>query len=179
MSWWMRCFISIDLPEDVKKELVKLQKKIDETGLIRGKLTEEENIHLTLKFLGEIDYDKIEEVKRRLKEIQLEKREAKLGELGVFSESYVRIIWVRLEGVDDLQKAVDSALEGVFKKEERFMSHITIARVKSVKDKKELLHILEKQSVEGKFIVDSFSLRSSELSPEGPKYTDLERYDLR
>ena len=122
MSWWMRCFISIDLPEDVKKELVKLQKKIDETGLIRGKLTEEENIHLTLKFLGEIDYDKIEEVKRRLKEIQLEKREAKLGELGVFSESYVRIIWVRLEGVDDLQKAVDSALEGVFKKEERLKS---------------------------------------------------------
>ena len=174
-----RCFISIDLPKDVIDELVKLQKDVEKTGLIRAKMTEQENIHLTLKFLGEIDDDKIDDVRRRLSSIDIKRLRAETGEIGVFSEQHIRIIWVKLNGIEELQREVDKALEGIFNKEERFMSHITIARVKSVQDKDVLLSFLKRQSVERKgFDVTSFALKLSELGPEGPKYSDIERYDL-
>ena len=53
-------------------------------------------------------------------------------------------MWVKLDYCDILQKEVDKALEGIFEKEERFMPHLTIARVKSVNNKEALSVFLEK-----------------------------------
>ena len=62
----MRIFISVEFPEEIKKELMLIQKEIDKLGLIRGKFTEPENIHLTLKFLGEISDSELRAVKDKL-----------------------------------------------------------------------------------------------------------------
>ena len=175
-----RCFIAIDLPRDAINEIKRIQKLIEKQRLFAGKFTEPENLHLTLKFLGEISDEKIEEVKNRLKEIKIDKFNAELGEVGVFSKQFIRIIWIKLNGkVFGLQKSVDEALEGLFEKEERFMSHITIARVKNTVDKKKLFEYLESiNPPKISFKVEKFYLKESELTSEGPVYEDVGEYKL-
>lgn len=173
----LRAFISIDIPENIQKEIKKIQEKLPK---FEGKFTELENLHLTLKFLGEIDEEKIIEVKRRLKEIKYKKFEAKISEIGVFSPSYIKIVWVKLDNCYDIQRIIDEKLDGIFKKEERFMGHITIARIKYIKNKKYFLGELKKTEIpEGlKFKVKSFELKKSELLPEGPIHEVIEEYPL-
>ena len=171
-----RCFIAIDLPENIKKEIIQIQKSLPE---FKGKLTEEENLHLTLKFLGEISDETANEVKERLKKIKFKKFKSNLKGLGVFSEQFIRIVWMKLENCDELQKEIDNSLRDLFKKEERFMSHLTIARVKAVKDKKLFIETLEKIKVKPvEFSVDSFKLKKSVLTEKGPIYEDLLKVEL-
>ena len=167
-----RCFISIELPEEVKKDIVKIQEELPE---FYGKKTELENLHLTLKFLGEIDYDKIEKVKDKLKNINIGKINCSIDSLGFFSPNYIKIIWVHLNGCDEIQKEVDESLKDIFGKEKRFMSHITIARVKSVKDKKKFMEELKKIKFEEiNFCTDRVYLMESVLKQKGPEYKIIE-----
>ena len=69
------------------------------------------------------------------------------------------------------------ALKGMFKPEERFMSHLTIARVKYAKDKKGFVEAVKGiKTRDVKFKVDCFELKSSELKPLGPVYKTIEKY---
>jgi len=179
-----RIFIALDLPREVINEIKRVQEIINKKKLFDGKLVEPENLHLTLKFLGEINEDKIEEVKKRLRKIRFEGFESNLGEGGVFSskyKSYARVIWIKLEGkcVWELQKKIDEALDSLFEKEHRFMGHITLARIKRVYDRKGFLDYVCGVKVKKiKFKVDKFFLKKSERFPEGPVYEDLEEYKL-
>ena len=172
-----------------------------------GKITTPGNLHLTLKFLGEIDKNKIDEVKQMLKEIRFNSFEGKiggkqvqaqlggkqvqarlggkqvqaqLGEIGVFSKKLPRIIWIKLEGkIFDLQKEVDEVLSGLFESEYRFMSHITIARIKQVYNKKEFVKYLGSIKYEKMdFKIEEFFLMESELTAEGPVYKKIKKYNL-
>jgi len=175
----MRCFIAIDVSFEIKKEIKNIQEKLKKKVLFTGKFTESENLHLTLKFLGEVDEEEIEKVKEKLREIKFEEFETSIGELGVFSRSFSKIIWIKLLGfgIWDLQKKIDSVLKDLFPVEERFMGHVTIARVKNVSDKKTFLEYLKSIKPKNlKFKVNEFSLKKSELLSEGPVYEDLETY---
>lgn len=172
----MRTFISIEIPEEVKTKIVKIQNELPEFS---GKKTEKENLHLTLKFLGEINEGKLEEVKQKLKEIKFNSFETEIDSIGVFSEIFIRIIWLHLTNCESLQEVIDDKLMGLFESEKRFMSHLTIARVKSVGDKKKFLEDLKKMKIPSiKFKVDSFYLMKSELSEKGPRYDVIEKYSL-
>ncbi|MFA4953246.1 MAG: RNA 2',3'-cyclic phosphodiesterase [Candidatus Pacearchaeota archaeon] len=172
-----RCFISIELPEEIKKEIKKIQEKLP---FFIGKKTESKNLHLTIKFLGEIDEEKIEEIREKLREIDFNEIKCEVDSIGVFSEHFVRIIWIHLNGCDELQKSIDNFLEKLFEKEERFMSHITIARIKLIKDKKKFLEDLKKIKLEKvKLEINEFCLMESILKPEGPEYKVVERFNTR
>jgi len=172
----MRCFISINLPEEIREEIEKIQEQLPH---FYGKKTELENLHLTLKFLGEINEDKIEEVKNELREVKFERFNSEIDKIGVFSEKFVRIIWLHLTECDELQKIVDNKLKGLFEFERRFMSHLTIGRVKSLKDKKKFLKDLKAIKIPKiKFNIDKFYLMKSELTNKGPKYEIIEEYGL-
>jgi 2'-5' RNA ligase len=176
-----RCFIALELPREAIDYLEELQNQIRKKNLFYGKLTEPENLHLTLKFLGEMPEEKIKEVQERLRKIKIPSFEASLGELGFFSEKFIRILWIKINGkpVWDLQAAIDKSLEGLFPKEERFMSHLTIARIKKVPDRKMFLdYVKNTKTKKIKFDVREFILKKSELLPEGPVYTALEKYSL-
>ena len=178
-----RAFICIEFPSEIVKEVARVQELL-ETRKFTGKLTELENLHLTLKFLGEVDERKLKAVKKKLQEIRLEKFDARLGEAGTFSyRKKPRIVWIKIlgKGMIELQQQVDEVLSEIgFKKEERFMSHLTIARVKFVKDKKGFVDYVKNLGVKGlKFGVGEFKLMESELRPVGPVYTEIEEYMLK
>ena len=176
MNQLKRIFIAIDIPENIKNEIVKVQKQIPS---FNGKLTEYENLHLTLKFLGEIDEETIDKIKEKLKEIKFKKFNTEIDEIGFFKKEHGAIIWLRLTNCDDLQKEVDKKLEGLFEKEKRFMSHLTIARVKSIKNKNQFFSEIEKIKVLPlNFEVNEFVLKESFLLEKGPSYEDIERYKL-
>ena len=172
----MRCFIGIDLPIEAIKEIKKIQKKLKPN--FTGKLTSGKNLHLTLKFLGEIEKNVINNTKKRLSSIKHPPFELTLKELGVFSQKFIKIIWVKVSGVP-LQPLVDNSLNGFFELENRFMGHITIARVKSLADKNSFLQLINKTKInEISFMVRDFYLKESILTKDGPIYKDINRYKL-
>ena len=90
------------------------------------------------------------------------------------------VIWIKLpsKGVFELQKQINKNLKDLFKPEFRFMSHITIARVRKTFDKKILIEYLKKiKPKKIKFKINNFFLKKSILSPEGPTYKDIEKYN--
>ena len=173
----MRTFISLNIPENIKEEITKIQNSLPE---FTGKKTECENLHLTLKFFGEINEETLKKIKSRLDEIKIDKFETEIDEIGVFSPEFIKIIWVHLKNCDELQKKIDERLSDIFEKEERFMSHLTIARVKKINgNKKKFLDNLHKIKVKSsKFIVDRFYLMKSELNKKSPVYTVLKEFSL-
>ena len=169
----MRTFIAIDIPEKIKKEIMKIQDSLPE---FKGKKTEYENLHLTLKFLGEVDEKTIEKIKKRLGEIKLRKFQAEISKIGMFSD---RIVWLNIKNCNELQKEVDEKLSGLFEKEKRFMGHLTIARTKEIEDRKKFLEKMRKIKIpEMKFVVDNFILKKSKLGRPGPVYEDIAVYEL-
>ena len=171
----IRTFISIDIPREIQKEIKKIQGKLPE---FRGKKTEPENLHLTLKFLGEIDEEKFEQIKEKLREIKFEKFETEIKHSGFFDNRKYGIVWLHLSDCENLQKEIDEKLSSLFRKEKRFMSHLTIARIKSVDDKKKFLEELKKIEIPViKFVVDNFRLKKSVLTFKAPVYETIEEYN--
>ncbi|MEK6800358.1 MAG: RNA 2',3'-cyclic phosphodiesterase [Nanoarchaeota archaeon] len=177
----IRTFICIDFPEEVVKEVARIQELLQKTKFT-GKTTELENLHLTLKFLGEVSTEKLEKIKEKLSQIKFNKFEAHLSEIGLFSyRKNPRIVWIKVSGksVFELQSLIDSSLKEDLEKEERFMSHLTIARIKYVKDKINFeKHVKTIKVKPLKFSLSSFKLKSSELKTLGPVYETIEEYIL-
>jgi 2'-5' RNA ligase len=174
----MRLFIAIEIPEEIKEYIVKIQKNIDATTN-KIRFVAPNQIHLTLKFLGEIQPNNLEEIKNNLKKITLKPFSVVLDTIGVFpSESYIRVIWIGLkpeEPILGLQRNIDEELKKLFKKEKDFKPHLTLARVKYIEDKKSFIEKLKIINIENKKIdVNKFKLVKSTLTPKGPIYEDLE-----
>ena len=175
----IRCFIALELPREAINYIEEVQSIIKKKNLFYGKFTDPENLHLTLKFLGEIPETQVKVVQEKLRKIKFSSFEAHLDELGFFSEHAFRIVWMKLTGkpVWDLQLEIDNLTKDISPKEERFMSHITIARIKQVIDRKIFLAYIKNMKIKPiKFKVSEFVLKKSELKPEGPIYSDIERY---
>ena len=171
-----RIFIAIDLPLEISKEILKIQKQLPS---FIGKKTEVENLHLTLKFLGEIEQGQIEKIRKKLREIKIKKFKAEVRDLGVFSPKFIRIIWLNLKGCEQLQAEIDEKLSNFFEKEKRFMGHLTLARIKKINNKEEFLNLLKSIELpKSKFEIKTFKLKSSILSSKGPRYEDVEIYNL-
>lgn len=172
----MRLFIALDTPSEVKEHFKQIQ-----TGLSgeNTKLKFTNEFHLTLKFLGEVEEKKVEEIKNILSKIQFKPFKLKLTKLGVFpNENYITVVWIGLE--DDktlfsLQNDVEKSLEKFnFKKDFDFKAHITLARVKFVKNKEDFNKQLKNIKVNKlSFEVKEFKLIKSTLTSEGPIYEDI------
>ena len=172
----MRCFIGINLPSTAIKEIERLQNIIEPHFI--GKITESKNLHLTLKFLGEIDNDTLKKVKKKLFLIKFQPFELYINKLGVFSKKFVKIVWVKVSNVP-LQQLIDNSLADIFEKEWRFMGHITIARIKNLKNKNSFLELINKTKVNKiVFMIKEFYLKESILQKEGPVYKVISRYRI-
>ena len=169
----MRLFIAVDFNE-LKDYFAELQNQLNKNA----KLSLTNTFHLTLKFLGEVHPNNAEKIVDILKNIKFETFSVHLDSIGIFpTENYIRVVWIGLkpeEKVLELQKNIDESLKGLFRKENDFKAHITLARVKYQEDKKAFLEQLKKIKVENKKIeVKDFKLIKSTLSPKGAVYEDL------
>jgi len=172
----MRAFIAIKLPPKILMEIKDIQENLP---FFSGKKTELKNLHLTLKFLGEISSENIEEVKLNLRKIKFSKFEAEIKDLGFFDNPERGIVWFGITNCENIQKQIDNSLEGLYKKENRFMGHLTIARTRKIPDKKKFTEDLKKIKISKMFfIVEKFYLMESNLTSEGPRYDEIEKYNL-
>jgi 2'-5' RNA ligase len=179
----MRLFIAIELSEPIREALAQAQSHLKYAG---GdvKWVERDNIHLTLKFLGEASEEKAERVKTALDEIagKMKPFDISLKDIGAFpNANYPRVIWVGLDkGVEEsktLAGGIDEAMSGLgFEKESRpFAAHLTIGRVRSSKNREALKEKLAnyKLSTTNCKTISSIVLFKSALTSSGPIYTKL------
>ncbi len=180
----MRLFLAIACPNELKERIINVQREVKPAGSM--KLVERENIHLTLKFLGEVNDKKIPAITENLNFLNEEKKfKVILKGVGAFPNAgHARVIWVGVEDGDviiNLNKKIEEELSKLgFGRDERFHPHFTIARVKFVKDRGKLQDIFEKYKNEEfcNFIAEKIELMKSELTPKGPVYSVVEEFRL-
>ncbi len=180
----MRLFIAAGLPADVRGKLASAQGKIgDECAGI--KWVEEENLHVTLRFLGEVDEGKVEGIKESLGSVKQEPFVCSVRGLGAFpGPDRVRVIWAGVEPETPFMKLhgkIDNALERHgFQKDSRFHPHVTLGRVRFVRDRAKLSESVSSLRGEafGNLEVGTFALKSSRLTPSGPVYGDVGVFGL-
>ena len=183
----MRAFVAIEIPDpQVMERLVAFERELEGTRADL-KVVERENLHYTVKFLGEITDAQTSEVDRRLKSLRLPKASITAKGIGAFpSPSRPRVVWVGV-GEGDSQKVAAIAepvirtLAGVGERDDRpFQAHLTVARVRSAANKKNLEVFLRenRDRAFGAVEITEFKLKSSVLTPKGPIYSDMEVYGL-
>lgn len=174
----MRLFVAVEMPPEVKDYLFELQKRVKckEAKVV---FVAKKNLHLTLSFLGEIKDDEIGNVVCALKNIGVEKFFASLDGAGVFGG---RVVWAGLSPEDkvlELANRVDECIIKWSSSRQEFRSHITLGRIKCLKEKKKFLERVGGLEVEKKkFLVDCFGLYKSVLTKDGPKYSLVEKFGL-
>lgn len=184
----IRAFIAIKIPEDIIQQIVGVQDVLKRSG-VSVKWVEPQNIHLTLKFLGDIVESQIGGIVQVIQESteEIDPFQISISHVGAFPNlRYPRVIWV---GVQDVQKVLQKfqhRLEqglttlGFVIEEGIFKPHITIGRIKSQKGKGNLLRIVETlvNTQLGIVQVNSIHLIQSSLKPTGPEYTVLHTINL-
>jgi 2'-5' RNA ligase len=184
----MRTFIAIELPAEIKSSLRQLQDKLRLSGA-DVKWAEPENIHLTLKFLGERDEKRVEKIKEILGEVAKERKVFPLclKGLGAFPKlEFPRVVWVGTDKGEAEAKAIAAELEekicrlGIPKEERPFSGHITLGRVRSPKNKEQLIQAIKNSGFDcQEFSVKEITLFKSTLTPKGPIYEPLQKATLQ
>ncbi len=178
----MRTFIALDLSENVKRELSRLRVKLQEVNA-DVKWINIPNIHLTLKFLGEINDEKVEEIKKAIDMVCASAKTFKISlfKLGAFpSVDSPRVIWTGIDkGCNELENlalTLEDILEktGIPKEDRQFQAHLTLGRARSSKNRDALKDKLKKLEVKPEAcVIDRMVLYRSQLTPKGPIYTVL------
>ncbi|NYZ78676.1 RNA 2',3'-cyclic phosphodiesterase [Candidatus Micrarchaeota archaeon] len=171
----MRTFIAIETSEELREKMAELQKQLAIEGV---KPVEKENLHLTLHFLGEIDEVMKDKVIKGMDKLNCKKFEMSCEVVGAFpSKNYIRVIWVGAEAPElkQIYDQLGTEFARLGFKQEQFSPHITLARVKFLKDKEKLTEFLEEnEQVElGDCKVDGVFLKKSTLTPKGPIYENV------
>jgi RNA 2',3'-cyclic 3'-phosphodiesterase len=186
----MRCFVAIELDESIIEAAGDLQDELREAAdLERGqvKWVKPESMHLTLKFLGDVESDRIsgiseivEGVARKHAGFKLEVEGA-----GCFGRP-AKVLWIGVAKDDKLtalQKDIEKALSkaGWAEEERPFTSHLTLCRIDSSFAGRKLAEIADdyKDTHFGSISVDSVCLFESELGPTGARHTLLKRCKLK
>ncbi len=183
----MRTFIAIDIPEAIKKAIADLQSELKRIGADAG-WTNLKGIHLTLKFLGEIDEALLPEIANccRAAVADAELFTLTLDGTGVFPNfRNPRVLWAGLKEetgrLQALQRRLEDELAVIgFKPEDKpFNPHLTVCRLKSLKKSRELIARAEMYDLPAiSFEVRDIRVFKSELSPAGAKYTELMKEEI-
>ncbi len=185
----MRAFLAIEIEDYIKDNIDRTQQELKDIDAARINYVKSENIHLTLKFFGDIDKDKQEQISEIVKDCMDDYSQytLKLVNIGAFRNiNNPRVIWTGIKDKENrtvsLIKQLDEGFSKIgFKKEKNYTPHITIGRVKSLNNKKMLSDFLKEhhKTYFGKMQVKSICLKSSILTPEGPIYNTEEEFMLK
>lgn len=176
----MRAFIAIPIPKEIKDVLFDIQNVVG-NEYAKIKWIAKKNLHLTLKFFPYISEEKIKKVVEILKTVKIKPFEVELSEIGFFPNlDSVRVIWVGLEPAEkvlNLQGEIDSKLAELFEMDKMFKVHLSLGRVKFVKNKEGLIKKLKEIKIPKlKFKISGFELIQSNLTKDGPVYKIIEKF---
>jgi len=188
----MRCFIAIDIDEQIRKALANLQDELQGKADIKrsdAKWVNPENIHLTLKFLGEIKDEQVVDVCNITKDVASghESFELHIESVGHFGGRSAKVLWVGtgqnidklLQLQQDLERHLD--LAGWPREARKFSGHLTLCRIRNARAGIKLAQLARdyKDFKLGTMPADSVSVYQSQLTPQGPVYTVLGKYELK
>ena len=189
MNQPIRCFIAIEIPETIQNQLARIQ------GTLRSQIQKASwvkpgNVHLTLKFLGDVDPEDLEFIGEAIEGVASRHRgfSLRIGGLGVFPNfARPRVMWAGVkvggERVTVLAQNINVALSdcGFPLETKRFNPHLTIARLKERIDLRPYVNQYRQYDrIDGaKMSVKTISLIQSQLHPTGAIYSTLQSYSLR
>jgi len=176
-----RLFVAIDLPDDLKNALGKLTSGID-----GAKCVKREQMHLTLRFIGDVDDSGLESIQSALQTIQSSTFEMHLEGVGQFPpKGKPRVLWVGLKSppaLNTLQRQINTSITALRlpPEDHPFSPHITLARFKSPPHPESVRQFFARHAAfkTEPFPVQSFILFSSILAPQGPTYRKEGVYPL-
>lgn len=188
----IRAFLAIQLPDDVTAALGHLADQVAQARVDGLKPVRPENMHLTLKFFGNVNARQIESIVETVTHTVNSFRPftLRLGNVGAYPNNRSpRVLWVGLDGdvapLQDAHRRIETALEQIAMEPDtrEFRPHLTIARIRD-----RASHIERRKAAEALFSaefrsglpvpVDRISLMRSVLLPEGPQYTSLAEVSL-
>ena len=180
----MKVFIAIDLPEEVRQNLAVVQRELrGVSNTIRWVSTD--SAHLTLKFLGEITDEKVEEVHQVMANVSWKQFQISVKGVGFFPGALSpRVLWAGMHAptLETLAERIDSKMEtfGFEKERRKYRPHITLARAK--RGALDSAFVTAASQFEerdfGSFLVDRCFLYRSDLQTSGHVYTKLREYPL-
>ncbi len=182
MSEKIRCFIAIELSREITDILSQIQDELKKT--VSGvKWVRAEDIHLTLKFLGNIEEKAVEEIKEILNQIAAQTKpfKLKLSSAGAFpNPDRPRVIWIGMDEENKQGSFLANLIEeklvslGIEKESRAFHPHLTLARVKFLKDKSSVRNAFASLKVSPvEMTATKVTLFQSTLTREGAIYTAL------
>lgn len=185
----MRLFLAINLSDPVKKEIIQIKRML-ENGIRGVKWVEDNNLHLTMKFLGEVEEDKLEEIKAAIARAVKDVESFKLGArtTGFFPERGTpRVVWIGINGEEEKAISLGQALDRElivlgFEPEKRRKIHLTIGRIRSAEGGDQVIRSLEQiKDWPGTelFTVSELVLYQSTLTNRGPIYKVIEKYGFK
>ncbi|MGB9824711.1 MAG: RNA 2',3'-cyclic phosphodiesterase [Candidatus Hydrothermia bacterium] len=178
----MRVFLAFDIPEDIKTEIYQIlvEKKKHLSGV---KWVERENLHITCKFLGEVNTQQLESLDKMLKEHFNKGLSVKirLSGFGTFPNlKWPRVLWIGVEGEKEKILEIWKKVEDITRQmkigepEKDYIPHLTIGRVKvPIEIKQDFINYSSRE-----FSINYITLYQSTLTPEGPIYTKLKEIKL-
>jgi len=173
----MRTFVAIEVNnKDVLNSIHKIQAELN----IKAKPVELHNMHFTVQFLGEVSEDMVRKISGALSSLEFSPFPISFASIGVFPKkpNFPRVIWVGTnDGVNELEKLAEvirlKLSQLGFSPDKKFKPHVTIFRVKNkIEDVSDKLEKFSSYCF-GKQTVSEIKLKKSELTPNGPIYTDL------
>lgn len=184
----IRAFIAIELPEEIQNRLQQLQDEL-RPSMPDVRWIKYGNIHLTLKFLGDMQVSRIQAISEALRNIssQFSPFEMSLAGIGAFPNSRKpRIVWVGVEAgaeqLVEIAKSIEAAMKKLgFPREERpFRSHLTVGRIRNLTNPAAMTAALDNSKIGelGRFTVQRISFIKSQLDPAGSIYTMLSEAPL-
>jgi 2'-5' RNA ligase len=182
-----RLFVSVDL-DGLAEDVAAVQKRFaDASGL---RFTDPEQAHVTLKFLGDTDEDRVrsvcEELDAAVRDAGVDPFEMTVSGLGVFpSLDYISVVWVGVDEGSHELTALHEAIEertvamGFDAADHEFTPHATIARMDHARGK-ELVQerVREDDPAVGRVAVEEVRLKESVLGSDGSTYSTVERFEL-
>lgn len=190
----MRIFIGLDIDDPIRERIARFMEGVHGFAA-DARWVKPESVHVTLKFIGEKPPAEVEEIRKRLKQLQATTVEISFRGYGFFPNSKSpRLFWVGLEAGDELRRLaaeIDQSMSALrIPKDDRpFSPHLTLARAsgrrqqKRNRDDSDFKRLQEKlallpQPEFGSMTAREFCLYESKLGPGGSKYTKLEQFPL-
>jgi 2'-5' RNA ligase len=175
----IRLFVALELPEAVRDRLTAL-----EGGVPGARWASDEQLHLTLRFIGEVDGNVAHDIDDALASVRAPAFTLELAGVGEFGGKKPRALWAGVRGNDallHLQRKIETALQriGLPAEERKFSPHVTLARMRSSPQEK-VVQFLTHNALfaSGPFKADQFVLFSSQLGSGGSVYHPERTYQL-